>query len=321
LNRSPLFFVGKFPPPIGGVTVFNQRKVAQLIATGKSVEVIQPVPKYLLKFINIFFHRQSDLHLSASHFLMICIMLVCGSCSRIIFYDHNSSRHLAAHGYFKKKIHAWFFKRVHKVIVVSEQLKVNYQIYDFYDEIIFEIESAFLPPSEQNIDAIIESYPQALQDIVTANQRVLVIASAFRPNLSAEGQDIYSLRQTIKAFSQLSLEYPKLFFLISIAQFSDDAFSREIRTQIDGLLASRENVILLDNSRTLWPLFKQSVLYIRPTTTDGDAISLREALYFGSKVLASDIVARPSGTVLFNLANDNLIDAIRHQLDHLIDCK
>ncbi len=316
MNRSTLFFVGKLPPPIGGVTVFNQRKVSQLVETGQRVEVVQPVLSDFFKFIKIFLHRQSELYLSASNFLIIVVMLVCGSCSRITFYDHNSSRHLQSHGYLKKKIHYLFFKRVHKVILVSEQLKTHYQIYDFFEEIVFEIESAFLPPSEQEIDTIVESYPNALKDIVTANERVLVIASAFRPNLSAEGQDIYSLRQTIAAFSQLSLEYPRLFFLISIAQFSDDAFSRDIKTQIDALLVIRKNVILLDQGRMLWPLFKQAVLYIRPTTTDGDAISLKEALYFGSKVLASDIVARPVGSELFNLEHDNLINAIRHQLNH-----
>jgi hypothetical protein len=41
-------------------------------------------------------------------------------------------------------------------------------------------------------------------------------------------------------------------------------------------------------------------LSIRPAATDEDAISLREALYFNCPVIASDVVRRPKGTILFN---------------------
>lgn len=46
-------------------------------------------------------------------------------------------------------------------------------------------------------------------------------------------------------------------------------------------------------------LMKQCDLVLRPTNTDGDALTIREALYFGVPVIASDAVRRPTGTILF----------------------
>ena len=38
---------------------------------------------------------------------------------------------------------------------------------------------------------------------------------------------------------------------------------------------------------------------MRPTRTDGDAVSIREAMHFGRPVVASDAVPRPEGVVTF----------------------
>jgi glycosyltransferase involved in cell wall biosynthesis len=40
-------------------------------------------------------------------------------------------------------------------------------------------------------------------------------------------------------------------------------------------------------------------MYVRPTTTDGDAVALREAASAGLQILASDATTRPAGTALF----------------------
>ena len=55
-------------------------------------------------------------------------------------------------------------------------------------------------------------------------------------------------------------------------------------------------------------------LFIRATTTDGDSVSLREALYFGAPILASDVVPRPDGVMLFNLEKDDLSQKVDEYL-------
>jgi glycosyltransferase involved in cell wall biosynthesis len=53
-------------------------------------------------------------------------------------------------------------------------------------------------------------------------------------------------------------------------------------------------------------LLSLSDIYIRATDRDGDAVAIREAEYHGLEVIASDVVKRPEGVMLFkNLdAND-----------------
>ena len=58
-------------------------------------------------------------------------------------------------------------------------------------------------------------------------------------------------------------------------------------------------------------LINHSDIVLRTTNTDGDALTIREALYFGKTVIASDVIGRPSGTKLFkNRDVDSLIEAI-----------
>jgi len=52
-------------------------------------------------------------------------------------------------------------------------------------------------------------------------------------------------------------------------------------------------------SRSAPPVISRSDLFLRPTTTDGDAVSVREALELGVPVVASDAVPRPDAVVLY----------------------
>ena len=61
---------------------------------------------------------------------------------------------------------------------------------------------------------------------------------------------------------------------------------------------------------------------MRPTNTDGDANSLREALYFEVSSIASDAAARPDGTILFkNRDANDFISKVKHILDNYTSSK
>jgi glycosyltransferase involved in cell wall biosynthesis len=58
-------------------------------------------------------------------------------------------------------------------------------------------------------------------------------------------------------------------------------------------------------------LMSRSTAFIRPTLTDGDSVSVREALALGVPVVASDAVTRPEGTILFATGNaDDLMSKL-----------
>ncbi len=60
-----------------------------------------------------------------------------------------------------------------------------------------------------------------------------------------------------------------------------------------------------------WPVFLSSQLFLRPTNTDGAAVSVKEALWAGIPVIASDCTVRPAEVKLFkNRSEDDLYDKI-----------
>ena len=67
---------------------------------------------------------------------------------------------------------------------------------------------------------------------------------------------------------------------------------------------------IYNSTKELWPILKESNVFIRTSITDGDANSLREANYFDNVVIASDCVRRPDFCILYrtNDVNDLLSD-------------
>ena len=63
------------------------------------------------------------------------------------------------------------------------------------------------------------------------------------------------------------------------------------------------------------PALRRATLYLRPTLTDGDAVSIREAIAAGVPVLASDVVARPPGVQCLPLEVPRWVTAIERRLD------
>lgn len=57
----------------------------------------------------------------------------------------------------------------------------------------------------------------------------------------------------------------------------------------------------IDNIRTLW---KNVSIYVRPTSTDGDSVAIREALDEGTIVIASDVCKRPEGVITYRFGDE-----------------
>lgn len=316
-----IYFIGKLPSPIGGVTVFNQRKLEQLTNDLPNVNfiLIEPNKKNLLKILLVL-RSKSIKHLSASNFLLILLASFCAKYQTVIFYDHNSSRHFSFLANWKKNIYLNFFLKCKSIMLVNEHLKENYKIFSRFQDINdkFETVSAFLPPAKAELKDILYTYDQKLLDLYQTTlknqQRKIILTSAFQPNLDAKGADIYTLDSLIDIFEKLAPKYKDDYFLIAIASYPETSFSQEIRAKVRSLTGKYDNLLFLENDKKIWPLLQVTKLFIRATTTDGDSVSLREALYFGAPVLASDVVPRPDNVMLFNLEKDDLSQKIDEYL-------
>ena len=78
----------------------------------------------------------------------------------------------------------------------------------------------------------------------------------------------------------------------------------------------RQNVMLVTKPISFLRVMKASDVVLRPTNTDGDSITIREALYFSKAIVASDCAVRPEGTYVFKTRDlDDFCEKIIMSLD------
>ena len=159
---------------------------------------------------------------------------------------------------------------------------------------MIEIIPAFVEPT----DDAGEHYDEALEAFLEAG-RTLVVA-AYRIEFAGRSR-VYGLDSAVAAFEALAPEDPALRLAIFVAKRPS---GRKARQYVARLEAQLEEVGLRDRAiiafeLPLLPAFRHDVLYLRPSGSDGDAVSIREALHLGVPVVASDVVERPAGVTLF----------------------
>lgn len=196
----------------------------------------------------------------------------------------------------QKKVTIYFLKRSDLIITVSE---------DIYEEINNEalnlvIKEAFIPPQLEK-----ESQPseEILLKIKALSQnKILVGANAFRLTFF-QGKELYGLDQCIELASIIKSENLNfcIVFLVGTVTKHDKIFkimANEIHKR--GL---SDHIILLKGGVSFVNMMEYFSIILRPTLTDGDALTIREGLYFNKNVIASDVVKRPQGTILYEAGN------------------
>jgi glycosyltransferase involved in cell wall biosynthesis len=130
--------------------------------------------------------------------------------------------------------------------------------------------------------------PPALARWLAGHAPVLATALFFRPE--------YGFDLLLDAVERLRARHPKLGCLVLGGGDGVDAARREVAAR--GLGEAVELAGDVAHALCL-ALVARADLFVRPTRTDGDASSVREALDLGTPVVASDAAWRPNGTVLF----------------------
>lgn len=157
------------------------------------------------------------------------------------------------------------------------------------------IREAFVPPTLTN-----EELPKDLKKVITKqNKKVLICANAFRIQKYLGGE-LYGLDQCIEVAKIAKKNNLQIHIIFVIGTIRDKDL--EFLQIFKSLISQNE----IEDYITIYPktisfveLIKSCNIVIRPTLTDGDALTIREALYFKKLVIASDIVNRPKGTVIY----------------------
>ncbi len=196
-------------------------------------------------------------------------------------------------------------KKAENIIVVSKEIYIALGIKKAL------IRPAFIPPIIENESVL----PNEIQTVLEkAKGKKIIIGNAFKLVL-LNNQDLYGLDLLIDVaikIKQDNLAY-KIIFVIANVDKNDDLYQNYLK------IISKENlektITIIPYSVSFIRFIKESDLVVRPTSSDGDALTIREALFLKKPVIASNVVQRPEGTILFeNRNSDDLYEKIKETL-------
>ena len=305
--KKKVLIIGPCPPPYGGVSVHILR-LNNLLQKQFDFDFIDESPVKKNEYFNIRslkisvylkkVYNADILYIHSGSMILRVLHLVIGKVfSRKII--------LALHGFtsappkFIFYIKGLIYRLANSIIVVNDNIKKRL----YLPEKKCITKEAFIPP-------VLKEEPQLPENILEFlfknkhDGNVVICANAFRLE-TYRNQDLYGLDMCIEAAHRLlkkKLSFVFIFIVSSIDDKTDVYFKMEKLIKELNLC----NRFLLRNEKLSFvKLMEQSDIIVRPTNTDGDSLTIREGLFLNKKVLASDVVERPEGVVLFENRNIN----------------
>jgi glycosyltransferase involved in cell wall biosynthesis len=201
-------------------------------------------------------------------------------------------------------------RRVAMIIAVNRELADAASALGAPAERVYHL-PGFLPPLENTSDRssvapAVWKFLDNHEPRIAANGKIRYLA----------GSDVYGFDQLVELAGALKSDYPNLGIVICFSV--DDCSEREA---LAALMKRAEalgvtDLVHFETFNGLFvPVLAACDVFVRPTTSDGDANSVREALALGVPTVASDIVERPSGTLTY--ACGDLADFARAVRDAL----
>ncbi len=308
--------IGIYPPPWGGVSVHLQRLDAFLKAGGFDSHVYDPRwsgagsecsrlwhPK--IRGIQLaWLARRGLVHFHVSDVgAMKPALRLAEKGGRVIVTLHNGrivDELMTSH---PGEIPA--LKKLAAVVAVSEPVRGQLRTLGIEEERLHCIPAYLHPVVSRNRQREIhEQFPRL------AEADPVLTANASNAN-SYNGRQLYGLDMMLEAVAVLKKEFPRILAVFVQSVAGDPKWERWVGDRVSEL--GIQSHFTYSSRPCSYPdLLAQSHVFVRPTNTDGDAISIREALYLNKAVAASDCVPRPAGVRTFRTRDmDSLLSALR----------
>lgn len=212
------------------------------------------------------------------------------------------------------RINRFFLKRLAasdiQWIAVSEEAKLAMQRLPFNFKNEIKVIPAYIP-RETGINIPLS---ESMSRYISLHSKNLTFyAHSFMLN---DGVDVYGFEAALRLYSELVKEYgEELGMVLCISDVSEsDKMSRlhQLAREygVDDKIYWQEGPI--DNMYALWG---HTDVYVRPTSTDGDSIAIREVLEAGRMVVASDVCDRPPGVINYRFGEEeDLIAKVKDAL-------
>ncbi len=315
-----ILILGCYPPPYGGVSIHIERLSRYLInsdnvtvlgstSTDPKCNFVERWNGRLVDILNKLMSRNYDIihdhtqyyqfHSIISSILFLLIMIMTRSRWVLTIHDGTYPDRLNNASIIKKVLTRFFFKNVTAIICINDQLKSLVHEYGANPSKIYLIKS-FLP-----IERHLVELPPEVHAFITEHNPVIVSAGAF--------DKIYNFDLIVQATERIAKHYNNIGLILVDGNFASDSCLQDNVQRFIDEFGLCQNVLILKDvpNPVALTIYDKADLFIRGAFPDGDGISVRECLYLGTPVLATDTGLRPAEVVTYQHDNiDDLVEKI-----------
>jgi glycosyltransferase involved in cell wall biosynthesis len=283
-GRTKILLIGPMPLPSGGVSVhisrllrkskkhphlelavFDLRKLKLFRSNETSGGVIS---------LLFFFLAAHVVHIHLSHPVKVFVARVCKLFGKKILYTQHNQRE------WKNQSSQAMINLASRILLVFDPGEIPSN---------GKVIPAFIPP-----DKVGELSGELKSKIASYKKVILSIRSD--NNGRAGEEDLYGFDLILKAVKEIPIIENTALLLVDPSGSSFLKYKGELKEVIEH---SGIEVICINENLDFPALLSKADLFIRASRSDGDSLSVREALQAGVTVLASDCVSRPEGCILF----------------------
>jgi glycosyltransferase involved in cell wall biosynthesis len=311
--------LGPYPPPHGGVQTNLVAIRRFLLERGVACAVINLTrfrkregneiyyPRSALALLRLLMRRRYDvihLHLGGSltrrELALGFVLCRIPWCKKVLTF-HSGGYPSSTHGRnaHPRTLRGVVFRGFDAIIAVNESIERLFHSFGVpADRVHLIAPHAVVPPEPE------ATLPHKLQRFFEEHDPVLLTVSGLEPE--------YDLPIQMKVLPLLRERFPKA----GLAIIGFGSLEREIASRI-GESPCADHILLsgdVTHSATLQAIARSDVL-LRTTLYDGDSVAVREALHFGTPVIATDNGMRPSGVELVPVSDE---DALYRALESVL---
>lgn len=296
--------VGPYPEPLGGISIYI-RRMKQYLDSGKIANEVWDLSKRKKNIHNVIAVRfryvpfkylfRKDIELIHYNICGVNNKLYIGLFNLLLFKRrkkiltiHGDSRDL-----FNENRNILIVKALNsfdEIICVKPGDK-KYILSKGVNRPIYEI-PAFIFPAEDDK----KNLPVYISDFISSKK--FIICSNASSIQFYNNQDLYGIDMCIDLMKKLDKSGKAIGMICCLPNINDSEYFNKLQNIIKN--AHIEHSFLFVNEQIeLCQIIRKSHLFLRPTNTEGYAVSAAEAIYYKVPVIASDVCIRPEGTILF----------------------
>lgn len=299
--------IGSCSPPFGGIEVHIKRLADMLEKSGMHLAIydvenisesddvrVNKIARAKLWALWYFFTINEDvIHvhtLSWKHRAAMTLIARMRQ-KKIIITFHSLRDEIENMSQSEKALVRYVLKNADVLIAVSDKVAEKLEAWGCKKDRIRRI-TGFLPPGLEETEL-----PENLLDFID-NHKLIISANGSNMNFY-KGDDLYGLDMLVELCARISNKYD-LGFLYCISRGYIN--NQEYYEHIKGVIREKgieDRFMFVHENLEFSSILKRSDVFIRPTNTDGYAISVAEALYAGIPSISSDAAKRPPGTIIF----------------------